>query len=542
MKQIHFLNNNKNNLDSIQTITNKTMKKKYKIHREKISKELSHKRIAMISEPIEINNNIKFKESDFSADFKQKNKNIFNLNLNDLINLNYNNLELKFYFFSLRKISMKGESINLILENVSNEKISFFFKILFDENVNDLTIEEFLKFKYEILIILINLNVDCEDFNEIFIKNSQNIFNFINKIINNINIENNPYLIILYHLIWLFGNIINDDEIFEIITKNENIKIPFLIKNIFDLKIFKILKPTFELFFTFLTRIENQNFIIENKFFIEYFSKIIQFSLNEFQINLLSIVFQTLNLFLEKKQIVDFILTNFDKFKNLIEIIFNCFKIYTKSQCCLINILKHDENFFVFNQYENLIFHNFVLNCISNNENNNDLKLIKHAIKILTILIDSEKILNILINKENEFKLFGNLNRIFIQFNNFSLIFTIFSFYDKIFEKGNLFLKKTLIDKNLHIFCIEELQKIIDIDSKNKNKYIDKITFIILSILKKTLLFSNEIEITSNPIKDDLEQRGFFDFLLKLQQNKNSFIYDLAIDILENFYEGDFNY
>ena len=536
-----FNNENKNKIDSIETITNKTIKKKYKIHREKISKTFSSKRIAMISEPIETNNKIKFKESDFSFDFTEKNKNIFNLNLNDLQNLNYNNLELKYYFFFLRKISIKGEKINLILENISQEKIDFFFKILFDENINNLTIEEFLKFKYEILIILINLNVDSEDFNENFIKNSQNIFNFIIKItkINNIN-ENNPYLIILYHSIWLFANVINDDEIFEIVFKNENIKIPFLIKNIFDSKIFPVFKPTFELFFTFLQKIENfnENFIIENKFFLEYFYQIIQFSLNEFQINLLSIIFQTLNFFLKKKEIVDFILLNFTNFKNLIETIFNCYKIYHKSQCCLIKILKRDENFFLFNQYEKIIFDDFVLNCISNiNDNNNDSKSVKHAIKILIILINSEKILNILIKKENDFKLFGNINRIFIKFNNFSLIFTIFSFYDKIFEKGNLFIKKILIDKNLHIFCIDELQKIIE----NKNNKIDKIIFTILTILKKTLSFSNEIEQTSNKIKDDLEQRNFFDFLIKLQQNKNSLVYDLAIDIIENFYD-DFNY
>ena len=270
MKQINFLNK-KNDLkiDSIKSITNITIKKKYNNYREKISKEFSNKRISMVSEPIEINNKIKFKESDFSFEFTSKNKNIISLELNDLINLNYNNLELKYYFFSLRKISIKGQS-NLILENISNEKINFFFNILFDENINNLTIEEFLKFKYEILIILINLNVDFEDFNEIYIKNTQNIYNFIIKIINfnNINNENNPYLIILYHLIWLFSNIINDNEIFNIIIKNENIKIPFLIKNIFDLKIFKILKPTFELFCNFLQRIEDENFIIENKFFI----------------------------------------------------------------------------------------------------------------------------------------------------------------------------------------------------------------------------------------------------------------------------------
>ena len=123
-----FNNENKNKIDSIETITNKTIKKKYKIHREKISKTFSSKRIAMISEPIETNNKIKFKESDFSFDFTEKNKNIFNLNLNDLQNLNYNNLELKYYFFFLRKISIKGEKINLILENISQEKIDFFFQ------------------------------------------------------------------------------------------------------------------------------------------------------------------------------------------------------------------------------------------------------------------------------------------------------------------------------------------------------------------------------------------------------------------------------
>ena len=543
MKQNNFLNNNNNNLkiDSIQTITNKTIKKKYNIHREKISKEFSHKRISMISEPIEINNKIKFKESDFSFEFTSKNKNIISLELNDLINLNYNNLELKYYFFSLRKISIKGQS-NLILENISNEKINFFFNILFDENINNLTIEEFLKFKYEILIILIDLNVDSEDFNEIFIKNTQNIFNFIIKIINfnNINNENNPYLIILYHLIWLFSNIISDDEIFNIIIKNENIKIPFLIKNIFDLKILKILNPTFELFFNFLERIEDENFIIENKFFIEYFSNIIQFCLNEFQIDLLFVIFKTLKLFLKKKEICDFILFNFHKFKNLIEIILNCYKLYDKSKCCLKNLLKNDNNFFLINQYEKIIFYDFVLNYISNdnNYNKNNLKIIKHAIKILIILIDSEKILNFFINEN---KLFGNINRIYIQFNDFSLIFNIFSFYDKIFEKGNLIIKKILIDKKLHIFCIEELPKFIDYyENKNNNKYIDKIIFNILTILKKILLISNEIEITLNKIKEDLDERGFYDFLIKLQENKNSNIYDFAIDIIENFYEGDY--
>ena len=53
-------------------------------------------------------------------------------------------------------------------------------------------------------------------------------------------------------------------------------------------------------------------------------------------------------------------------------------------------------------------------------------------------------------------------------------------------------------------------------------------------------MISNEIEITLNKIKEDLDERGFYDFLIKLQENKNSNIYDFAIDIIENFYEGDY--
>ena len=186
-----FMENFKTNEDMMNIKTHKILSL-----RKKRNKKKNFYRILGEKEKEEaIKNKVyEFEENDFKnvkEKYKHKNE-IFNLSFEKIFNNNpYDNEDLKYWLYSMYKISSKGrkKDINeIILNYLTKEKINFLIDILTDSSqfnfssnnsVNLEQIKNNIKFKYTICSILINLLCDTEKFNEIFIDKLVSIYNFI---------------------------------------------------------------------------------------------------------------------------------------------------------------------------------------------------------------------------------------------------------------------------------------------------------------------------------------------------------------------------
>ena len=150
---------NLSNENNIKKISDERMNNKIKLRKQNFSKKIikNYQGTALF---IEYENKSKFIENDFINFLNGKNKeeikeNILKMKIEQLKNLNYNSIELKFWLYNLRELSMEGK-INKIkkemLENLNDDKVIFIFEILNDTNFNN---KDIFKYKYECCTILI---------------------------------------------------------------------------------------------------------------------------------------------------------------------------------------------------------------------------------------------------------------------------------------------------------------------------------------------------------------------------------------------------
>ena len=334
---------NLSNENNIKKISDERMNNKIKLRKQNFSKKIikNHQGTALF---IEYENKSKFNENDFINFLNGKNKeeikeNILKMTIEQLKSLNYNSIELKFWLYNLRELSMEGK-INKIkkemLDNLNEDKVKFLFlKYLM---IQIIIIKIYLKFKYECCCILINLIIDSNKYNNIYIQFCESIYNFILNLSKKIENEKNEIELILFHFIWLFSNIIENKKMFDEIHQNERIKIPFLIQHLFSLNKTKIYSPTLWILSYFLNNI-SINLYIQYKIFINALSQILKFSIKNSNIELMNYVLSCLTFFFKSEEICDEVYNNNIE---IIEIIINLYPSSKYSQKAFIKLIKND--------------------------------------------------------------------------------------------------------------------------------------------------------------------------------------------------------
>ena len=524
---------NLQNESKINKISDERMNNKLSLRKQMFSKKLIKERLGTVLF-IDYENKTKFFEEDFVNFLNEDNKeqikeSILKMSISELKKLNYNSLELKFWLFSLRKLTLEGnnEKIkNEILDNLNEEKVNFIFQILLDLNNNN---EEILKFKYECCSILINLLVDTKDYNNLFIKYSEQIYNFILLLSKQLENEksNNSELIILFHLIWLFSNSIENSEMFKEIHKNEKIKIPFLIQYLFSLKIFKIYSPVIWILTYFLRNI-NIDFYIQYKVFLNTLTEILNYSIQNTDIELMNYIFYCFSVFFNSKEICQEIL-NVDS--KVIKIIITFYPSSKYSQKAIIKLVKNDLKREFCNNYN--IFSNIILmNLPHQNQINFDNILLKNTIKVLKEYIslpNNEEIINqIMFNKD----FLNLLINILLSNTDLKLLCALVKFLICLFQKGNNYIKNDLIKKNIHILPLNELKKYVDLKDKKYNNLIANYLDLIIIIMN---YYKEEKEIYF--IKEQLEENEICEVLDEFQYSKDKEVYERACYLLQNYWE-----
>ena len=522
---------NLSNENNIKKISDERMNNKIILRKQNFSKKLikNHQGIALF---IDYENKTKFNEDDFIIFLNGKNKEeikdlILKMTIEQLKSLNYNSIELKFWLYNLRLLSMQGKISKIkkeMLDNLNEDKVKFLFEILVDTNNNNI---DNLKFKYESCCILINLIIDTNKYNNIYIQFTESIYNFIlnlSKILEN---ENNEIEIILFHFIWLFSNIIENKKMFDEIHQNERIKTPFLIKHLFSLNNTKIYSPILWILTYFLNNI-SINFYIQYKIFINTLSQILKFSIKNSNIELMNYVLYCLTFFFKSEEICN------EVYINNVEIIQIIIKLYPSSkysQKALIKLIKNDIYLKICNKFK--IFQDIILpNLPQGDFINFDKILLKNNIKVLKEFISlpnqNDAISQIISNKD----FFNLLMNIFQSNNDIKVQCAFIKFLICLFRVGDFYVKKDLIERKIHILSINEVKKYLNLNNIKYNCLIYNFLDLIIVIMQNYYV---EEKIYS--IKDELENEDIYEILIELQESKEEEIYNRVCYLLHQYWE-----
>ena len=522
---------NLSNENNIKKISDERMNNKIKLRKQNFSKKIikNYQGTALF---IEYENKSKFIENDFINFLNGKNKeeikeNILKMKIEQLKNLNYNSIELKFWLYNLRELSMEGK-INKIkkemLENLNDDKVIFIFEILNDTNFNN---KDIFKYKYECCTILINLIIDTNKYNNIYIQYTESIYNFILYLSTKLENENNEIELILFHLIWLFSNIIENKKMFDEIHQNERIKIPFLIQHLFSLNKTKIYSPTLWILSYFLYNIPI-NLYIQYKIFINTLKQILEFSIKNSNIELMNYVLSCLTLFFKSEEICDEVYNNNIE---IIEIIINLYPSSKYSQKAFIKLIKNDIYHKLCNNFK--VFQNIILpNLPQEDFINFDKILLKNNIKLLKEFIslpNQNDAISEIISNKNFFNLLMN---IFLSNNDIKIQCAFIKFLICLFKVGNNFVKKDLIERKIHILSINEIKKCINLKNTNYNCIIYNFLELIIIIMQN---YYEEDKIFF--IKSELEDEDIYEILIELQESKDEEIYNRACYLLHQYWE-----
>lgn len=538
---------NKNNImklkkEKILTLRKRNIKKNnfQRILEEKIKKEQEKYII------------YEFEENDFfnaSKLYKNNKNDIFKLSFETLKKKNYDDHELKFWLYSMVKVSLKGRKKDIeekILHYLTNEKVNFLIDILIDysqfsiNNFNNVDqIKNQIKFKYNACSILINLLNDTNKYNDTFIDKIMNIYNFMNILINFYqNTKEISFLILLTHYQWLMNNGIQDDSYKKIIKKHPGINFPQLIQNIFNLNNSELYTNNIRMIIIYLEQQSDTKMFYQYNNYFKNIENIIIYCIQNNNISLLNESYCLLNLLLKSEANCKLIIENKIFIKLLTQII-NGFNHISYCSCCLCKLIKNDENNLINENYQiyKVIFE-ILLNKI-----NSDKNIIKHALKMLRLIINNKNgynLLNFIINNSYQ-KFFLRLQEIYFE-KPYNLLVQseIFTFFDNFFDLANNSLKNNLLANGLHTFtlnCLESsYQEFVDENKDNDcyNKLIIKILKLLITILN---FAENDLNLKIN-LKNLCEEKNIYDILIKLNYCKNQQIQDLVGELNDNFFNG----
>ena len=495
---------------------------------------------------------LEFDLNDFSQAkkiYKTKNKNdIYKLSFEDLNNKKYDDEELKYWLYSMNKTSFKGKKHSIeekILKNLTPEKINFLIKILIDTsqfniNLDNLTqLKNQIKFKYNACSLLINILYDTNKYNEIIIDKIKNIFDFIYLLFNYYNnTKEISFLILITNYQWLINNGMQEDSYEIIIKKNPTINFPQLIQNIFDINNSELYLNNIRMVIIYLSEQKDPKTFYQYNIFIKEIENIIYYCLQNNNINLLKESYKALSLLLKSEGNCKLIIED-KKYIKLLSLIINGFNTFSYCNCCLSKLIKNDENNDINNNYQ---IHNLLLDIIIN-KTNIDKDVIKHALKILRLIINNKngyELLDIIINKSFQ-NFFSRLQNLYFEKpNNLLVQSEIFSFYENFFNCANNTFKNKLLENNLHIFtlnCLENSYEEFLKDNKDNYCY-NKLIKQILNLLGTILKFGeNDLNIKIT-LKNCCEEKNIYYILNELNYCKNKDIQDLIEYLNTNFFEG----
>ena len=548
-----FMENFKTNEDMMNIKTHKILSL-----RKKRNKKKNFYRILGEKEKEEaIKNKVyEFEENDFKnvkGKYNHKNE-IFNLSFEKIFNNNpYDNEELKYWLYSMYKISSKGrkKDINeIILNYLTKEKINFLIDILTDSSqfnfssnnsVNLEQIKNNIKFKYTICSILINLLCDTEKFNEIFIDRLESIYNFILILIQIYqNWNDTSFLILISHYQWLINNLIQDNDNYEKITKKyNNINFPQLIQNIFNINNSEIYLNNIRMLIIFLFAQSNkESFFLYNSFLLNL-ENIISISIENNNVEIILEAYEAINILFKSEANCKLVIENKAYIKLINKIIKGFNNNVTYCDCCLTKLIKNDsENILndTYQLYKTLI--EIIFKKIPAGKEN-----IRHALKMLRFIIDNKNgfnIINFLIN--------SNFKNFFIQLkelysekpSDLTIQTEVLNFLFTIFNLSNNSLKGILLQNELHIFildCLGESYKEFMSDNKDNIYYI-KLIIQMLKLLSIILSFGESNLDKKIELKNSCEEKNIYNILQELNYSKNKQIQNLVEELNYKYFEG----
>ncbi len=494
-----------------------------------------------------------FEENDFfnlPLKYKNNKNDIFKLSYEDLRNKNYDDHELKYWLYSMNVLSLKGKKKDIeqkILKNLTNKKVTFLMDLLIDcsqFNINNFSnialIKNQIKFKYTACSLLINILFDTNEYNEIFINKIMDIYNFMTILINLYQNTNEiSFIILLTHCQWLMNNGIQDDSYKTIIKKHSSINFPKLIQTIFNINNPELYINNIRMVKIYL---EQQNdtktFYLYNNF-IKDIENIINYCIQNNNVNLLNEAYCALNMLLKSDANCKLVLENKMYIKLLTQIV-NGFNNIAYCNCCLCKLIKNDENNMINDNYQ---IYKIIFDIILNNKNISDKDAIKHALKILRLIINNKNgynLLNFIINNSYQ-KFFIRLQEIYFD-KPYNLLVQseIFNFFENFFDLANNSLKNNLINNELHVFTLNCLENSYQ-EFVNENKDNDCYNKLIIKILKLLITILNFGENDLNmkiTLKNLCEEKNIYNILNELNYCKNPQIQELVGDLNDNFFNA----
>ena len=495
---------------------------------------------------------LEFDLNEFSKtkqNYENKNKNdIYKLSFEELNNKKYDDEELKYWLYSMNEISIKGKKHLIeekILKNLTPEKIKFLIKILIDTsqfniNLNNLAqLKNQIKFKYNACSLLINILYDTNKYNEIIIDKIKNIFDFIYLLFNYYNnTKEISFLILITNYQWLINNAMQEDSYKEIIKKNPKINFPDLIQNIFNINNSELYLNNIRMVIIYLYEQKEPETFYQYNIFIKEIENIIYYCLQNNNINLLKESYKALSILLKSEANCKLIIENKEYIK-LLSLIINGFNTFSYCNCCLSKLVKNDENNIINDNYQ---LYKTLFDIILN-KTYIDKNVIKHALKIIRLIINNKNgynLLNFIINNSFQNFFFRLQNLYFEKPNNLLIQSEIFSFYENFFNCANNTFKNKLLENNLHIFtlnCLENSYEEFIKDNKDNHCY-NKLIKQILNLLATILKFGENNLNIKIILKNCCEEKNIYYILNELNYCKNKDILDLIEYLNINFFEG----
>ena len=505
----------------------------------------------------EIKNKIyEFEESDFPK-AKEKfihKKDIFNLSFEKIYNNNpYDNEDLKYWLYSMYNKSYKGQKKDvkeIILKNLTEEKVKFLIDILIDSSQfnsignNQINLEQIknaIKFKYTICSILINLLIDTENFNHIFIEKVIPLYNFILILIQIYQKWNDvSFLVLITHYQWLLNNLIEDyNNYIKITKKYPDLNFPQLIQNIFNINNPEIYLNNIRMLILFLElQSDTKTFFLYNTFILNL-ENIISISIDNNNIQIMLEAYKALSELFKSEANCKLVIENKQYLKLINKIINGFNNQVTYCNCCLTKLIKNDSDNIINNNYQiHKTLMDIIFKKIPSGKDN-----IKHAIKMLRLIIDNKngfKIMDFIINSYMK-NLLIQLKQLFFEKPcDLNIQSEVFNFLLTIFDLANNASKSTLISCDLGSFtlnCLGESYQEFMTDNKD-NRYYIKLIIRMLKLLSAILNFGEGNIKMKIDLKNLCEEKDIHNILQELNYSKNKEIQNLVDELNVKYFEG----
>ena len=514
--------------------------------------ELQHNLRRLKNSTTNDKNKYEFSDEDFInygiiSETSEKNQTIFDISIEDLTASceTENKIELKFWLYKLGKISLEGNKELIqskIINKISVEKINLLINlIIFSDNNVGTVSDDILKIRYQSICILINILVDTDTYNQIFIDKAEIIINSMLILLHKVNQSNKNVL--LYHLQWLFSNMIESQEMFYCINQNKKLNIIDFLKQVFayNSKQENYLDNIVTLWILqFCLHHLDEDSIAYYSIFINNIQNLVQKSMKHLNVELLVESFNCLIEYSKSAKCLNIILnSNNNNEINLLQSILKTVNIVSEAHELINIMIVNDKSNFILSSYD--IFGEITLPFLLGIKDGENKKTITNTVNSLNLfytLLDKSCVSTNIINKfMSNSKCFDNFIYLYTNNDSFEIKKKVIVILTDIFQKGDIRIKQHLCNIKLHIFLINEIQKYI---GEAYGKDLNEIIALLLSGVEKILIYSEQNYTKINYVQKELEESNIIGLLLKLQCHKQQSIYETAVSLLESFWGSDY--